>query len=150
MVCEMCMKWSTIGSNCNAWTIVCFSEIIRGISIDIWYPGRSGSTFKFAGRIDFNTDSSHGILRILSPKDSLPFQKKPAILPYTEPHEFSPRPCSLIIKKHFNIIIRSNFTSYKWPLSLRFFPPKPYMQPSDIPFVPHAPPIPFSLIWSPE
>ena len=55
--------------------------------------------------------------------------KKPTTLPYPEPHEFSPRTCIVFIKNHFNIIISSTFTSYKWSLSLRFHHQNPMCNP---------------------
>jgi hypothetical protein len=53
------------------------------------------------------------------------------------------------LKIHFNIIFPSTHRFSKWSLSLGF-PPGPCMHVFSPPYLPHAPPISFFLIWSLE
>ena len=78
------------------------------------------------------------------------FSKKPVTLPYPEPREFSPRPCILFIKNHFNIIIPSTFTSYKWPLSLRFPYKNPMCNPQTLHSYHMSRPFHFSWFYHPS
>ena len=51
---------------------------------------------------------------------SLPRFQEPAICPYPEAHQSSPRPPSHFLEIHLNIILPSTSESCKWSLSLRF------------------------------
>jgi len=66
--------------------------------------------------------------------------------------QFNPvhAPTSHCLKIYLNIILPSTPGSSKWSLSLSVSPPKPCINLSSPPYVLHAPPISFFLIWPPE
>jgi hypothetical protein len=80
---------------------------------------------------------------------SLPLSQVLATCPYLKPDQSSPRPYPTSWK---NIVIL--FSIYAWVFQVASFtqlsPPKPCMHLSYPPYVLHAPPISFFLIWSLE
>ena len=85
----------------------------------------------------------------MEPEGSYRIHKSPPLVPILsqiDPLHFSP---THLLKIHLNINLPSTLRSFKC-LFASGLPSKPCMQFSCLPYVPHAPPISFFLIWSPE
>ena len=78
-----------------------------------------------------------------------PHSQDPATCPYPEPDRSSPSPPSHFSKIYFSIILLPTLWSSNW-----FFPSvfrtKTLYAPTLFPYVLHAPPISFFVIWLPE
>ena len=97
-----------------------------------------------------SSSAGQEIPRILwNPKFTMHSQA-PATCPYSQPDKSSPWPPTHLMKMHFNIIFPSRPGSSQWSLSLMFRHQNPVLKLSCPPYMPHALPISFFLIWSPE
>jgi len=80
---------------------------------------------------------------------SLPQLQEPAICPYPEPDQSSPRLPIQLLTINFNITLPSTLV-FPVVFPPHFSPPKSCMQLLCSPYVPHAPPIWLFLVGSPD
>ena len=85
----------------------------------------------------------------MEPEGSLPHSQEPAISPYPDPDQSSPCPTFHFLKIHFNIILPYTPRIFQWSFPLRYPHPTLYA-PFLSPYVLHAPPISFLLIYRPN
>jgi hypothetical protein len=85
---------------------------------------------------------------VLEPEGSSPHSQKPATDPYPGPVEATPHTPSKSPQDPFWSHPPIYTSVFRVDFFIRDFAPKPCTLFSPVPFVPHVPPISFSLIWS--